>query len=441
MVPRSRRRVGALTAAALAALLTLSTAGSALAETTTTDPGTAAAAWLPSQLTDGERMVVQFEGADPFVDTGLTIDVLFALAAAGVGAETIADIAAWLGGETDTYSGADGSYSAGGTAKLVLAVEVLGEDPSDVDGVDLLERLRSLEDDEGRFRDVERDDFSNVVTQSLAILALSRAGQGASDAAITVLTDAACDDGGYPTFFEEEPCVGAADATAYAVQALLAAGAEEEAGTAADWLAASAQDPDTGAFDDGFSGLNANSTGLAALALGAAGPEAAHAAAVDFLLDLQLGCDAPPEEVGAIRLTPTDETGDARATAQAVLGLTGPDLLTLSADGASSDLPRLDCEAAGDSQQQDDPAATDEAEAGDDATEEAGDDAGATTDEAIDGDGTDADADPDAADDADGDAAAAAGDDGSGVWLWVLGAVLVAAIAVWVLLRRRGATA
>jgi hypothetical protein len=432
VVPRSRRRVGALVATTAAACLLLSTAGAAIADTTTTDPGVAAAAWLPTELTDGDRMVVEFEGADPFVDTGLTIDVLFALASAGVGADTIADIAAWLEGETTTYSGADGSFSAGGTAKLLLAVAVLGDDPTDVDGVDLIERLGTLEDDEGRFRDVGRDDFSNVVTQSLAILALTRAGDGASDAAVTVLTDAACDDGGYPTFFAEEPCAGAADATAYAAQALLAAGDQAGAQAATDWLATTAQDPDTGAFDDGFSGLNANSTGLAAVALGAAGPEDAHEAAVGFLLDLQFGCDAPPEQVGAIRLTPADETGDARATAQAVLGLTGADLLTLSADDASPDLPLLDCEAAGDGQEE--PAPTDE-------TEELGD---AQTEAAVDDDAaTEATDDLDADDqrvDAGTEAAAAADDTGSGVLFWVLGAVLIAAAAAWALLRRRGST-
>jgi hypothetical protein len=419
-----------LVATAVAATLLLSAAGAALADTSTTDPGVAAAAWLPSQLTEGERMVVEFEGADPFTDTGLTIDVLFALAAAGVGADAIGDIAAWLEGETASYSGADGSFSAGGTAKLLLAVAVVGADPSDVGGIDLLERLQSLEDDEGRFRDVGRDDFSNVVTQSLAILALTRVADGASDAAVTVLTDAACDDGGYPTFFEEEPCAGTADATAYAAQALLAAGDETGAQAAGDWLATSAQDPDTGAFDDGFSGPNANSTGLAAVALTQTGPPEALDAATAFLLDLQLGCDSDPEDIGAIRLTAADEAGDARATAQAVLGLTGADLRTLSADDASTDLPRLDCEAIGDDQGEASAGdGTDEATDATDATEDA-------TEEVTEEPAGDADATEATVEEAGTEAAAE--DAGAGVLLWVVVGVLVAAVAAWALVRRRG---
>jgi hypothetical protein len=443
LVTRSRRGAGALIAATFAAplslsvalslLLSLATALPAQAQTATTDPAVAAAAWLPSQLTDGERVVLELEGMDPFTDVGLTIDVLIALATAGVGADTIADIADWLEGEVAGYSGADGSYSAGGTAKLVLAAQVVDRDPTAFGGVDLLERLRSLESDAGRFSDVERDDFSNVVTQSLAILALERDGSGASDAAVGFLVDSACDDGGFPSFFDQQPCDSAVDATAFAVQALSAVGEDATAQAAGDWLAATAQDEATGGFGDAFSGLNANSTGLAIPALRRTGHDDAAEAATSYLFELQLGCDVGGQEAGAIRLTADDTEGDARATAQAVVGLLAADLTEVSAEGAVAELPVLDCEAAGAGDGDDDAAAdeSDEEVVGDAAAEDVADE---------DVDATDGTGDDEASVEVEEEPVAAE-DGGSSVWWWVVALLVVATVVAVVVLQRRKRTA
>jgi hypothetical protein len=437
LVTRSRRGAAALIATTLAATLSLSISlslvvpGPALAQTATTDPAVAAAAWLPSQLTDGQRMVLELEGMDPFTDVGLTVDVLVALAAAGVGADTINDIADWLEGEVAGYSGADGSYSAGGTAKLVLAAQVVDRDPTAFGDVDLLERLRSLETDAGRFSDVDRDDFSNVVTQALAVLALERDGSGASDAAIDYLAGSACDDGGFPSFFDQQPCESAVDATSFAVQALATVGEDDAAQAAGAWLADTAQDEATGGFGDAFSGLNANSTGLAIPALRHTGQDDAAQAATEYLLELQLGCEIGGQEAGAIRLTADDTEGDARATAQAALGLLDADLTEVSAEGAVQELPVLDCEAAGDGDGDATTDETDEQAAADDAAAE---DAAAEEVDATDG------ADDDETT-VDVEEQAAAEDGGTSAWWWVVALLVVATVVAVVVLQRRKRTA
>ena len=109
------------------------------------DPAEAAVAYLVGQLEDGQYLDTEF---GPSV--GGTIDVLFALAAAGVGGAHIDDIADWLPAQAAGYTqeavedGLDGAY-AGATAKLALAKIVADRDPTDVGGIDLIAQLEGLE--------------------------------------------------------------------------------------------------------------------------------------------------------------------------------------------------------------------------------------------------------------------------------------------------------
>ena len=109
------------------------------------DPAEAAVAYLVGQLEDGQHLATEF---GPSV--GGTIDVLFALAAAGVGRAHIDDIADWLPAQAAGYTqepvedGQDGAY-AGATAKLALAKIVADRDPRDVAGIDLIAQLERLE--------------------------------------------------------------------------------------------------------------------------------------------------------------------------------------------------------------------------------------------------------------------------------------------------------
>ncbi|WP_253290039.1 hypothetical protein [Verrucosispora sioxanthis] len=181
VVRLGRHRLLALLCGILAAL-TLSTstnAAPAQAGAVRTD---AAAGWLARQLVDGERFEAVFDGVT-YPDQGLTLDAVFAFAAAGVADDFGAQALAWATRPDvrDGYIG-DGATEAyaGATAKLALAVAVRGGDPTDVGGVDLIARLRSLQDPAGRFTDRSAwGDFSNAFSQSFAILALDRTAQGA----------------------------------------------------------------------------------------------------------------------------------------------------------------------------------------------------------------------------------------------------------------------
>lgn len=378
-----RRAVRGL-ALLLCILLALSQASVALAATPTADPAEAAAGWLVTALTD-----------DPAVDTGFgpsagpTIDVLLALAAVGVAADTIEAIADWLETQPVAYTqGApfeeieDAAY-AGATAKLALAMLVVDRDPRAVGGLDLLEQLATLEVADpdngivGRFQDRSGfGEFSSPLTQSLALLALARAEDTSpSPAAITALVDQACPDGGFPSSFEADPCTSSVDTTGFAVQALLAVGADDPAAAAATWL--ESVQADDGSFSSP-DGVNTNSTGLAATALAATGRTEAARTAAAWIVTQQDGCDT--ESPGAIPFR-TDERGSVElATAQATFGLTGASLATVTSAGARSDVPVLDCAApvegqpdpgdeTGDSGSTTDDAAEDGSTTGDDETD------------------------------------------------------------------------
>lgn len=333
----------------VAALLVVA-APAAQAAQTTTDPADAAAGWLAGQLTDGSHFVQDFGDAGVFPDQGLTLDAVLAFAAAGSGADNATAAMAWLGSGTlaTEYFGDGTSFSdAGRLAKVAYAALVTGTDPHDVGGVDVLTRLSSQLAASGRFSDLPAEfDASNAFGESFAVLALARTPGGVPPSAVTFLAGSECPDGGFPLDYGQPTCTPDTDATAMVVQALGVDGGDAAAaarGTA--WLVSR-----QGA-DGSFSGTgptdapNANSTGLAAEALRAAGRTDEADAAVAWLTARQLGCTAPAGQRGAVAYDSNGfDTGNVvRATAQAVLGLAGVGLDDLSLTGAVGPASTLEC--------------------------------------------------------------------------------------------------
>jgi hypothetical protein len=336
------------TAAMLLATLSTTTVG-AQADVT---PAEAAASWLADQFVDGERFESEFDGT-VFPDYGLTIDAVLALAAAGIADDTAGAAVDWLE-QSDTTSGYIGTPDtyAGSLAKLSLLAQVRGLDPTawGEDSLDLIAGLNDREQDNGRFTDdSEFGDFSNSITQSLAILVLDRqSGEAPSDAAIDLLLLSQCDDGGFTLDLEPAgECASGTDTTSYALQALRAVGRDADADEIADavgYLLDAQQD--SGGFATGAAGTpNANSTGLGVQGLRIAGEDTAADAGAAFIVTLQQDCDAEAGLQGAIDFDggDFDPSNAARATSQGILGLTADGFATLSADGASADLPRLTC--------------------------------------------------------------------------------------------------
>ncbi|MFE9748125.1 peptidase [Saccharothrix saharensis] len=343
-----RRTAAVIAAAAVAALVSAPAAQSRVPAVPTTDVGDAAAGWLARQLVDGDHFENVLDGV-AYPDQGLTLDALFAFTAAGVASDSADRAAAWLAEPAvlaNYLSFGDPAESyAGAHAKLALAVQVRGQDPTAFGGVDLIAGLTALQAPSGRFRDKSKyGDYSNGFTQAFAVLALDR-WQGAPKAAVDYLAGAQCGDGGFPLILEATPCVSHVDATAMVVQALLAVDRTAPAGKALDWLHG-VQQASGGFLDEKATGEgNANSTGLAAQALRAGGRTADADEATAFLRSLQVGCSAPEAARGAIAFDKSGFTQatSLRASAQGVLGLVGVNFADLTAQGGRSGAPVLDC--------------------------------------------------------------------------------------------------
>ncbi|MFB6888598.1 prenyltransferase/squalene oxidase repeat-containing protein [Kitasatospora sp. NPDC056327] len=349
-----RRTLGLLATPALAFATALPAATAAHAtpatgSSSTIRPDAAAAGWLARQLVDGDHFESVFDDT-AYPDQGLTIDAVLAFAAARSSDGAAARATAWLAepGVLAGYLG-DGTTEAyaGATAKLLLAAEVRGEDPTAFGGVDLPARLRSLRTPSGRFSDRSQwGDYSNAFGQSLALIALHRTPGGAPAAAVDFLAGSQCADGGFPVSFGQATCTADADATALAVQALAATGRPAKAASGLGWLTAH-QNADGGFAAAGATTSNANTTGLATQALLSNARFGAGLKGWSRLVKFQQRCDADPAVRGAIAY---DASGfnpgtGTRATAQAVLGLAGTPLATLSAAGARPDAPTLACPA------------------------------------------------------------------------------------------------
>jgi hypothetical protein len=332
-----RHRVITLLAGVLAIVLLAATPAAA------TTPTNSAAGWLAGQLVDGERFEAVFDGV-AYPDQGLTIDAVLAFAAAKVADTHATKATAWLA-RPEILTGyiGDGTEAyAGATAKLAYLAQVRGKNPTSFGGVDLVARLRGLQAPSGRFSDRSAwGDFSNAFSQSFALLALTRTAAGAPASGAAYLAAGRCSDGGFPVQFEQPTCTSEVDATAFAVQALIAVGRYTDAAPGVRWLA-SKQATD-GSFADAGGVANANSTGLAAQALLAAGRPFAWLKARSFLLTLQVGCPLPDRGAIAYTAAGFDPSTAPRATAQAVPGLTVSGLATLTAAGSRPTAPVPAC--------------------------------------------------------------------------------------------------
>ena len=330
---------------------------------TSTDPALVGAGFLERELAvGGHHLSVSFDGVD-YPDYGLTLDAVLALDAAGAGQTEAAAATKYVADNIGGYIGTDFGPTelyAGATAKALLVAVAQGVDPTAFGGVDLVATLQSLETSSGRFSDHSAGDadYSNLIGQSFAVMALRRAGEASSPASVDIIRANQCNDGGFRLTFDATPCVSDPDVTAFAVQALLAAGGagDADASRGLDHLAG-IQGTDGGVGGAGPTAAhNANSTGLAGQAFLAGGRSAQARAAQGYLRALQYGCDRPEEFRGGIAYDRAVHTADAvegatvqdqdrRATSQALLALAGTPLYAVSGTGADATAPDLACAA------------------------------------------------------------------------------------------------
>ena len=254
------------------------------------DPDGPSTRWLGKQLTNG---VVHNEAFD-FDDFGLTIDVGIALIEMGGADDDVKAVRKAIAKNVDSYTtGVDFGSSdvfAGSTAKAAAFAQLVGRDPADFGGVDLIKRLGKRVAKgapiAGRLEDKGMDDFANVIGQSFAVQALLGRRQQAGQARHQVPAQAAVQAGYFRLSFTEDKaapdqtCDGGkrkttsapdTDATALAVLSLLEVPKPSKAvrnaiDDAVGWL--SRAQGKNGSFGGGTSteAPNANSTGLAAWA-------------------------------------------------------------------------------------------------------------------------------------------------------------------------------
>ena len=267
----------------------------------------AAADWLDRELDSAEP------DFDAFGVASARTDVLPALTATGSEPGAARQAFQELQANADGYAS-----SPGAIAKVILAAASQHEGPSSViEGRDLEAELRSSIGDEGMVG-------ADVFTHSLAVLALATTPAGVPGDAADALASLQCSDGGFS--FSGTCSDGAdLDTTALALQALIAAGAEEAVDDAAAFLV-DAQNGD-GSFPNAFGEPNANTAGVAGQALRAAGETDAADMAAEFVMSLQIE-DGP--DAGGIRFTAADDGANGFATLQGILALGAGPLHELS---------------------------------------------------------------------------------------------------------------
>lgn len=347
-----RRRLLAGLAALLGAVLVVATPGVADAAATR-NRADAGAGWLGRQL-EGNAVTTQFGPS-----YGATADVVLALSAAGVGRGTARGATRFLKAHVLDYTGGGdpAEFYAGSFAKLLVVAAARRTNPrafGSSDRANLIAQLRALEcgkrrtcdpADRGRYSDISQfGDFSNTITQSLALIGLERTTvTSPSPAAVRFLIDQQCDNGAFPEVFGAATCAGSVDGTGFAVQALVAVGspaATDAAASAGRWLAK--QQHANGSFT-GNGVRNVNSTALAAQAFEALDRSAKARKARAYIRSLQALCSAPKALRGSVRYSRADAGDRVLATSQAVPALARVTLAEVSRTGSTRGLPRLAC--------------------------------------------------------------------------------------------------
>jgi hypothetical protein len=283
--------------ASLAATATLAAGLSVgLAAPAQASPQGDAAGWTLGELGKDRLFTTTFDGVD-YVDHGLTIDAGLAFAELGQDRPT-RQVRRALAPEMGEYAG----FGASAVAKGLAWSQVSGADPRSYGGVDWVTRLEGHTGESGRIT----DDFGdgNTIGQAFAVQGLWEAGSSERQAALRFLLEQQCSRGFFRLSFSpadaaDQSCGASGDSTpsvdvtALAVLALDTlprrnATAREAVTDAKRWLRR--QQADDGSFGGGVgtSDANANSTGLAARALGTIGACAPAAEAARWVRTVQV---------------------------------------------------------------------------------------------------------------------------------------------------------
>ena len=345
---RPRRRptrlvAGVVASTALAVGLVATSVAAVQAVPPTTDPVTAAeygARWIAAQY-DPAGFV---PGPTDAPNIGQTLQSTLALAAAGVEEPTFDQAMTWLQANAATVITGDDPARIG---YLLLLADAAGIAPTTFGGLDLPALLLATEGDfaPGLFGAADPT-YDGAFRQSIAIMGLVASGTAVPGSASTWLADQQCDsatpaaEGGWQAYRADlaQPCDAPdpinytgpdTNATAVALQALLAVGSFPGSDDALDFLEAS-QSSDGGFAYVAGGDTDPNSTALVVQAIVAGGEDPAGgrwlvgtSSPITSLLSWQVGCDAPVADQGAFASPFSDGFPDEVATGQAVWGAAG----------------------------------------------------------------------------------------------------------------------
>jgi hypothetical protein len=178
--------------------------------------------WLRAHQSADGGFASDFDSASGL---GATMEAVFAIVAGGE------DPATWGQAGNTPISFLESQASSalstpGDTAKLTLAALAAGRGPRDFGGIDLVSSLEAKLDDDGLYGGAEA---GNVVSQSLAILALKAAGRPIPASALAWLVGVQLDNGSWSWNGDITPGSGDSNSTALALQALVAAHEQDAA--------------------------------------------------------------------------------------------------------------------------------------------------------------------------------------------------------------------
>lgn len=264
----------ALIALLVGSLISINITPNTEAASTNEQAATAALDWLRTLQADNGG----FAGFSGEVDPGFTADVVLAFAAANIDPLSVASPSGanpidYLVSQAPATEG-----NPGAAAKLILALQTVPEassiDPTNVNGVNLVDVILDSFNGETNFYG------QGAYVHSTAILALSAAGVPVDQAAVDALLGAQIEDGSWGFTGEPIPGTGDSNTTAIAIQALVAAGADQSAIDAGvDYLLSLQTEDGSIAYDGSADPLvgDANSTAVTIQALVAAGDDPAAA--------------------------------------------------------------------------------------------------------------------------------------------------------------------
>jgi hypothetical protein len=355
-----RAAIALVSGVAVASLIAPTAATAEPAHTATTRSASAAAAGYLARQLGGAHKDHYFYPGTTFADDGATADAVLSMDAAGVAQAGAKRATSWLEKDARNYL-TGGGYTKhaypGQAGKLALVAAAQHANPTKFGGMNLIRTIVRSEGAgagtrHGQYQNADDVQYGSSVTlQSLAMLGLAaaRPHRGPDHAAKAFLARQACRNGGFPNDIRNGTACGTEDidATALAVQALVASKAKKSVISDAVRFLTRHENSDGGWGETPGTGSDANSTALAIEALITARHKVGKAER--WLAGEQVGCRGAVLSRGAVRFQPGkfDPATGLRATTQAGAALARKPLVTIDRRGATSAAPRLSCSRAG----------------------------------------------------------------------------------------------